>query len=126
MVPSAILFTSQPACVHVDENPLNTPALGWVTTTLSTMIPDPTGTSAVFAIAFAACDPEVGAAVDDSPAAVDESPAVSFFPYVVHAANTVAASPIAAPMRAFCRGMRTSAMFTFHLSLLGLPIGLLG
>ena len=54
IVPSAILSTVQPLCVQVDEKPLNTPAVGWVTTTLSTITPDPTGTSAVLAMTFAA------------------------------------------------------------------------
>ena len=51
IVPSATLFTAHPLCVHFEEKPLKSPAVGWVMTTSSTMTPDPTGTSAVLAIA---------------------------------------------------------------------------
>src|SRR6476469_9291023 len=47
MVPSATLFTVQPAWVQIAEKPLNSPADGCVTTILSTITPEPTGTSAV-------------------------------------------------------------------------------
>src|SRR5215208_6392906 len=54
IVPSAISLTAHPACVQVVEKPLNCPAAGCVTTTSSTITPDPTGTSDVLAMAFAA------------------------------------------------------------------------
>src|SRR5689334_8571800 len=66
MVPSATLSTMHPLCVHFAENPLKTPAEGCVTTMSSTITPDPTGTSAVLAMDFAAgvaVPPAVGAAV---------------------------------------------------------------
>src|SRR5258708_37332256 len=82
IVPSATLFTVHPACVHFAEKPLNTPAVGWVSTVLSTITPEPTGTSAVLAMTFAAgAAPPAeagGAAV-----VVLGSPAASgFLPYV--------------------------------------------
>src|SRR5882757_6917383 len=49
MVPSSIFDTLHPACVHTEENPLNTPAVGCVSTMSSRITPEPTGTSAVFA-----------------------------------------------------------------------------
>ena len=87
IVPSATLSTVQPLCVHFAEKPLNTPADGWVTTTSSTITPEPTGTSAVLAMAFAA-----GAAVppdaDGAAVVVLDSPAASgFLPYVLQAAT---------------------------------------
>ena len=53
MVPSATSSTVHPLCVKIAEKPLNSPADGCVTTISSTITPEPTGTSAVVAIAFA-------------------------------------------------------------------------
>src|SRR6201999_84912 len=53
-VPSAPLSRVHPLWVHFAEKPLNTPAVGWVTTMSPTITPDPTGTSVVLAMAFAA------------------------------------------------------------------------
>ncbi|WP_308212977.1 hypothetical protein [Mycolicibacterium vanbaalenii] len=41
--------TVHPAWVQTAENALNSPVLGWVSTTSPTTIPEPTGTSAVAA-----------------------------------------------------------------------------
>src|SRR6476659_8829750 len=51
MTPSVIPVTAQPACVHFDENALNVPAVGWVTTTplSANILPPPSGMSEVFA-----------------------------------------------------------------------------
>src|SRR5215203_1992892 len=51
MTPSSTRETSQPWCVQMLVNPLNSPAVGWVTTTCSadTTSPPPTGISAVAA-----------------------------------------------------------------------------
>jgi hypothetical protein len=55
MVPFWTLSTLQPWCVQIALNALKSPALGWVTTTAcppaSTILPPPTGMSAVLAIA---------------------------------------------------------------------------
>src|SRR3984893_3214252 len=64
MVPSATVDTVHPKCVQVAEKPLNTPAEGCVTTTSSTITPDPTGTSDVLAMGFAGVgDPGAAAEV---------------------------------------------------------------
>src|SRR6476660_7096502 len=49
MVPSDTSATVQPACVHTALNALNSPAVGWVTTTFwsGKTRPPPTGMSAV-------------------------------------------------------------------------------
>ena len=108
MVPSTTSFNAHPACVQVDEKPLNSPAAAWVTTTSPTMTPEPTGTSEVLAmtlVSSGAVPPVVGGAF----VVVAVSPDASgFLPYVVQAASTDATSPSPAPIRTFCRGMRRS------------------
>ena len=50
LIPSAVTsLTGQPWCVQVMEKPRNSPSVGWVTTTPTSvkMAPEPTGTSAV-------------------------------------------------------------------------------
>src|SRR3954468_6941580 len=49
IVPSVTSETVQPWCVQIAENALNSPAVGWVTTTCwsAKTAPPPTGTSAV-------------------------------------------------------------------------------
>src|ERR1700736_3048368 len=54
IVPFATSDTVHPWCVQVADRPLKFPAVGWVTTMLPTITPDPTGTSDFFAIAPAA------------------------------------------------------------------------
>src|ERR1700730_2879247 len=114
IVPSATLFTVHPACVHFAEKPLNTPAVGWVTTILSTITPEPTGTSAVLAMTLAA-----GAAVPPDarwPAVVDSVTASGFLPYVEQAASTAVTRPSPAPSSTFCREMGNSEIFKEYLS----------
>src|SRR5215469_12878700 len=57
--PSTIWLTMQPMCVQTALKPLNSPALGWVTTTLFAVkiMPPPTGTSLVLPSTFAAWPP---------------------------------------------------------------------
>lgn len=50
----------QPACVHVGTNALNTPAVGWVTTTPCSILPEPTGMSEVLASTWPASGGGVG------------------------------------------------------------------
>ena len=56
MVPLLTWLTMQPMCVQTALNALNSPAVGWVTTTLGPVkiVPLPTGMSLVAASAFAA------------------------------------------------------------------------
>src|SRR3984957_20768641 len=56
MVPLLTWLTMQPMCVQTALNALNSPAVGWVTTTLGPekIVPLPTGMSLVAASAFAA------------------------------------------------------------------------
>ena len=63
IVPSATDDTTQPWWVHTAENALNSPATGWVTTTLSRSrtVPPPTGTSAA-AMASEISEPALAAA----------------------------------------------------------------
>jgi hypothetical protein len=101
MVPSATVETVHPKCVQVAENPLNTPAEVCVTTTSSTIRPDPTGTSDVLAMGFAgAGDP--GPAPDV--VALWSPVAVGLLP--LHAATTVAIRPSPAPTMNLFRGSR--------------------
>src|SRR5262245_2653480 len=72
-----------------------------------TITPDPTGTSAVLAMAFA---PD-GAAVGS----LDSLAASGFLPYVLQAATTAVTRPKPAPSRTFCREMGNSPMFIHFL-----------
>src|SRR5689334_18960126 len=103
--PSAILLTLHPACGHTVENPLKSPAVGWVITTSSTMSPEPTGTSAVLANGA----PGAAAAEDDDEdadaAGADES-AVAVSSFELQAATAVARAPRPAPTMTVRRGGR--------------------
>lgn len=50
MTPLVMPVTAQPWWVHFDENALNSPAVGWVTTTPESLkiLPPPSGMSEVF------------------------------------------------------------------------------
>src|SRR5262245_24393370 len=114
MVPSATLSSVHPLWVHFAEKPLNTPAVGCVTTMSPTITPDPTGTSVVLAMAFAA-----GAAVPPGAAVVglDSLAASGLLPYVLQAATTAVTRPRPAPSRTFCRETGNSPMFITTLQL---------
>ena len=74
IVPSCTSDTVQPACVQMADNPLNTPAEGWVSTMSSMITPDPTGTSEILAIAFAAAGGVGPPVAGGAPAVVDAAP----------------------------------------------------
>src|SRR4051812_49002160 len=71
MLPFSTDDTLHPACGHTEEKPLNTPAVGCVTTMSSTITPDPTGTSAVFVRAAGAGAGAPGDAGDSAGAELD-------------------------------------------------------
>jgi hypothetical protein len=84
------------------REPFEHPAEGCVTTTSSTITPDPTGTTDVWAMGFAGVgDPGAAAEV----VAVWSPVAVCLLP--LHAATTVPISPSPAPMMNRFRGMKS-------------------
>jgi hypothetical protein len=98
IVPSATLFTVQPAWVQIADNPLNTPCVGCVSTTSPMITPEPRGTSEVLAMTVAG--PGEAGVVDAGALPSTVGPdggsllAVGFLPYVEHAATTAANKPI--------------------------------